>query len=90
MQVQVSKKLLAAFSEQKKNPNYALSFVLNSMDPDSCTEGLKLVDVFSFNSETEAINIDAKNVKLIQLTYDEVDTAIVERLLWIALLFPEI
>lgn len=90
MQVQVSKKLIAAFTEQRKNPNYALSFILDSMDPYACVEGLKLVDVFSFNGETEAITIDTKNVKLIQLTYGEVDAAVVEKLLWIALLFPEI
>ena len=90
MQVQVSKKLIAEFAEQKKNPNYALSFILDSMNPDACVEGIKMVDVFSINGETEGFIIDAKNAKLLTQIYDEIDATIVERLLWIALLFPEI
>ena len=90
MQVQVSKKLIAAFAEQCKNLNYALSFVLDSIDPNVCVEGIKMVDVFSIDGETDCITIDAKNTKLLMQTYNEIDTAIVERLLWIALLFPEI
>ena len=90
MQVKVSKKLMAAFAEQRKNPNYALAFILDSMDPNVCVECIKMVDVFSINGETDFITIDAKNTKLLMQTYDEIDAAIVERLLWIALLFPEI
>ena len=90
MQVQVSKKLIAAFAEQRKNLNYALSCVLDSIDPNVCVEGIKMVDVFSIDGETDCITIDAKNTKLLMQTYNEIDAAIVERLLWIALLFPEI
>ena len=49
-----------------------------------------MVDVFSIDGETDCITIDAKNTKLLMQTYDEIDATIVERLLWIALLFPEI
>ena len=90
MQVKVSKKLMAAFAEQRKNPNYALAFILDSMDPNVCVECIKMVDVFSIDGETDCITIDAKNTKLLMQTYDEIDATIVERLLWIALLFPEI
>ena len=51
MQVKVSKKLIAAFAEQRKNPNYALSFILDSMDPNVCVEGIKMVDVFSIDGD---------------------------------------
>lgn len=90
MIVEVNSKLVAMYKEHSKNPNYALSFILNSMDPDTCIEGIALVDGFTIPGESTGIEIDEKNARAIKSIFGAADSATVTKLLWVAMLFPEI
>lgn len=89
MQFELSEKLIKNYSESSKNPNYSLTFLLNSLDPSTCVAGIKLVDVFSVQGNVIKYEIDEKNIKIIKTLFKEIDNTLIEKLLWIALLLPE-
>ena len=90
MQFELSEKLIRKYSESNKSPNYSLNFLLNSLEPTVCASVIKLVDVFSIQGNTTTYDVDEKNIKIIETLFKEFDSKLVEKLLWIALLFPEI
>lgn len=90
MTAQVSLRLIRAYETSKKNPNYQLDFLLNSIDLDTCNAASKLVEEFKLLGDAHAITIDDNNVKRIQKFYGCCDNGLIEQLLWVALMFPEI
>lgn len=82
--------LIENYKANGKNPNYSLSFLLNSIDPCICADGLRLVETFKILGTTTDYEIDEKNIRAIQKLFGNTDLTTIERLLWIALLFPEI
>lgn len=42
MRFELSKKLISAYNENGKNPNYSLTFILNSVDPSTCAAGAEV------------------------------------------------
>ncbi len=90
MKLELNSKLINSYKEHGKNPNYALSFMLNSMDPKTCVEGIELVDTFSIAGDVVEFQIDDKNARAIKSIFGTVNAVIVTKLLWTALLFPEI
>lgn len=89
MQFELSEKLIKKYSEDSKNPNYSLTFLLNSLDPNTCVSAIKLVDVFNLQGNVITYEIDEKNIKIIKTLFKEIDNKLIEKLLWIALLLPE-
>lgn len=89
MQFELSEKLIKKYSEDSKNPNYSLTFLLNSLDPNTCASAIKLVDVFNLQGNVITYEIDEKNIKIIKTLFKEIDNKLIEKLLWIALLLPE-
>lgn len=89
MRMILNEKLIVAYKENGKNPNYSLSFLLNSLDPSTCTAGVELLDAFTIGGPTAEYEVDDKNFRIIQKIFGKVDAAIVERLLWIAFLLPD-
>lgn len=89
MQFELSEKLIKKYSEDSKNPNYSLTFLLNSLDPNICVSVIKLVDVFNLQGNVITYEIDEKNIKIIKTLFKEIDNKLIEKLLWIALLLPE-
>ncbi len=89
MQFELSEKLIKKYSEDSKNPNYSLTFLLNSLDPNICVSAIKLVDVFNLQGNVITYEIDEKNIKIIKTLFKEIDNKLIEKLLWIALLLPE-
>ena len=89
MQFEISEKLIKAYNENSKNPNYSLNFLLNSLDPSICISAIKLVDVFNIQGNTITYDVDEKNIKIIKILFKEINNNLIEKLLWIALLLPE-
>lgn len=90
MTAQISKRLISAYSTCKKSVNYQLDFLLNSLDMDTCNASMKLVEEFKLLGEAQEIVIDESNVKRIQKTFGSCNNSLIEQLLWIALMLPEI
>ena len=90
MKLTVSTKLIDSYKANSKNPNYSLSFLLNSIDPSVCADGLGLVETFKLAGAAVEYEIDDKNIRVMQQLLGKADSTTVERLLWVALLFPEI
>lgn len=90
MKLTVSTKLIESYKANGKNPNYSLSFLLNSIDPSVCADGLGLVETFKLAGVAVEYEIDDKNIHSMQQLLGNADSTTVERLLWVALLFPEI
>lgn len=86
----VSTKLIESYKANSKNPNYSLSFLLNSIDPNICADCLGLVETFKLDGVAVEYEIDDKNIRAMQQLFGNADSTTVERLLWVALLFPEI
>jgi len=89
MKIEISQKILSAYKNSGKNPNYSLNFILNSLDSSVCKEWVTLPDNFEFQGATFTFEIDEKNVKIVQALFGQIDTTLIERLLWIAYLLPE-
>lgn len=89
MKLELSEKLIKKYTESNKNPNYSLTFLLNSLDPSVCVSAINLVDNFNIHGNTIMYDIDEKNIKIIKALFNITDNKLVEKLLWIALLLPE-
>ena len=90
MKLALNIKLIENYKATGKNPNYSLSFLLNSVDPSICADGLGLIETFKITGATADYEIDEKNIRAIQQLFGNADSATVECLLWVAFLFPEI
>lgn len=90
MKLALNTKLIEIYKANGKNPNYSLSFLLNSVDPSVCAEGLGLVETFKLAGAAVEYEIDDKNIRTVQQLFGNADSTTVERLLWVALLFLEI
>ena len=90
MYFDLSQKLISAYNESGKNPNYSLTFILNSIDPDTCTIGMDIVEHFNLSGDITSFDIDDHNVRALKALFGNVDAMVVEKMLWVAFLFPEI
>ena len=90
MKFDLNSNLINAYKTSNKNPNYSLSFLLSSLDLNSCNLAINLVNTFSLAGNATAFELDNSNAQTIQKIFKKIDSALVERLLWIALFFPEI
>lgn len=89
MKIAVSRQLLDAYASSDKNPNYALTFLLSSLDISAVSEFMPLSGSFAFNGAKSEFELDAKNVQAVQKMFGSTDATLVEKLLWVAALFPE-
>ena len=90
MKVSVSNSLLDLYKQSKKNYNYALDFFLDSLDLEVCSKAMLLVENFKISGDKQIIEIDASNVSLINSIFGDADGNVVERLMWMAIMLPEI
>lgn len=90
MNIQISEKLNAAYINAHKTHNYALNFLLSSMDLDHCAESMRLVEDFKLSGDKIAIKIDDENIDIVKKVFGHADSSLVEQLLWVSILFPEI
>lgn len=89
MRCELSKKLISAYSKNGKNPNYSLTFILNSVDPSTCAAGAELFDSFIISDDKVSFEIDDNNIHALKALFGKVDAVLVEKMLWIAFMLPE-
>ncbi|MGN0179145.1 MAG: hypothetical protein ACI4DY_06865 [Monoglobaceae bacterium] len=89
MRLELSKKLISAYRENEKNPNYSLSFILNSVDPGTCASGADLIDSFIISDDKDSFEIDDNSIRVLKTLFGKVDAVLVEKMLWIAFMLPE-
>ena len=89
MRFELSKKLISAYKENKKNPNYLLTFILNSVDPGTCAAGAELIDSFIISDDKVSFEIDDNNIRALKSLFGNADAILVEKMLWIAFMLPE-
>lgn len=89
MKIAISQQLLDAYASSGKNPNYALTFLLNSLDINSASDCMALSGSFVFEGAKSELDLDAKNAQAVQMIFGSADAPLVEKLLWVAILFPE-
>ena len=90
MEVRISENLHNLFISSCKNCDYSLSFLLNSIDPNTCPECMKLVREFTLLGKEVEIEINDNNINTIQRIFGNKENALIEQLLWISILLPEI
>jgi len=90
MVIQIGKRLNDIYASSHKNFDYALDFVLSSIDVDCCKSALDAVEEFELIGEKTSANINEKTIEKINKTLGYSDDKTVERLLWMAVMFPEI
>lgn len=92
MKILVCKALIDTYKESGKNHNYCLSTILDSLDCDALGPSMKLVDSFDLVGEKIEVEIDDNNIKTINKLVGKTDNfgMLIEQLLCLALLFPEI
>lgn len=90
MRFDLSKKLISMYSENRKNPNYSLTFILNSLDPSTCAAGAEIIDSFVISDEKLSFEIDDNNIRALNALFGKADAILIEKMLWMAFMLPEI
>lgn len=94
MEVKLSTSLCQLYKESKKNMDQALSLLLDSMDPEcymKVFEQICLVESIQDNKRTK-VSLGDSVSKQIYEAFDKeaINDNLINELLWIAALFPEI
>lgn len=89
MRFELSKKLISAYIENGKNPNYSLTFILNSVDPNTCITGAGLIDNFIISNDKVSFEIDDNNIRALKSLFGDAGAVLIEKMLWIAFMLPE-
>ena len=90
MKLKINERLISSFKSMNKNPDYMLEFLLNSIDVDACRNAMELVEEFKLLGTMVEIEINENNISTASQLFGDCDSSTVEKLLWVALLFPEI
>ena len=92
MQVKISKKLKDLYQRAKKSPEYSLQFVADSIDPDCCASAVALVQQFVISDDLCEVTISDDLIAVLKQELDLTDISdmLLEALLWVAVLFPEV
>ncbi len=90
MKVLISDNLKKIFLLSHKNPNYSLDFILSSLDLDTCSNSIMLIDEFKLCGDKVELEIDDSNIKRIRKIFGNSESQLIEKLLWVSVMFPEI
>ena len=90
MKLKINERLVGSFKSINKNPNYMLDFLLSSIDAEACRNAMELVEEFKLLGTTVEIEINENTLSTASQLFGDCDSSTVEKLLWVALLFPEI
>lgn len=90
MKVSVSTALIEQYKSSKKNYNYMLDFFLNSLDLTVCAKTMNLLENFQLAGEKQQIEIDSTNISAIKSAFGKVHDGLIECLIWMAVMLPEI
>lgn len=90
MNIEIGESLHTLYSSANKTPNYALSYLLSSIDIDNCSQCFSVIEEFHIIGKRVSISIDNSNVSTINDIFGNAEPHLIELLLWVAVLFPEI
>lgn len=88
----VSKKIMTLYRSSKRNHDLALHTILNSFDPDTYETAFEIAGIEMNPCESEKIEIGEESYRLLTESFpkNRIDNMLINQLLWIAVLFPEI
>ena len=88
MKFEINFKIVELFNKSSKKYNYMIDWLLSSVDDNLIKYSLSIVKVLSDKTITVDINDD--NCERIKEIFGEINDCIVEKLMTIALMFPEV
>lgn len=90
MTVKIAKRINDIYLSKNKNVEYALDFLLSSIEVDCCKAAIDSVEEFAIIGEKTNIDISDKTVEIVNKVLGCSDEKTIEKLLWVAVMFPEI
>ena len=92
MKIKVYKDIYNLYIKSHKNFDYAIDGILNSFDPECYEDALANILELKLNCERVELEISENIVRKIReaLNLDKVKDELIEVLVWVAVLFPEI
>ena len=92
MEVMISSDLQRIYKESHKNYDMAVMNLLDSFDSNVYTSAFEIITSFSCTGEHVAIKLGKSVVEQIKSAFEdkELTNELINTLLWIAVLFPEI
>lgn len=90
MKFSISKLIINIYRRHDKSEGYSLDFLLSSFDPECCAEAFALFDSLNIKGEKVEIDINESTLTEIKSLFSVVDNKLMEKLLFAAVLFPEI
>ena len=89
MKISVDKKLIDIYHKYEKSVGYMLDFFFFFFDVKCCKETIILFEMNNNGEKTE-IEIDDKTISEINTLFESADDKLIEKLLYFAVIFPEI
>lgn len=92
MKFDISKNLNELYKSKHRNMDYSLDLIINSMDPETCKTAIEMVSELNLGEEKTSIDINSDSVSAIKelVSKETINEKVVELLLWVAILYPEI
>lgn len=90
MKFSVNKGLIDIYRRHDKSEGYMLDFLLSSLDDKCCVDAIKLIDTLNLKGEKAEVDINESTVVEINSLFGAIDNTLIEKLLFTAVLFPEI
>ena len=90
MTVSINKALINIYHKHNKSEGYMLDFLLGSLDSKCCADVFNLFDSLNIKGEKVKVEINDSTVSEINSIFSNVDDKLIEKLLFAAVLFPEI
>ena len=88
--MKINERLVSSFKSVNKNPDYMLDFLLSSIDVNACRNAMEIVEEFKLLGTAVEVEINEKNLYTVNQLFGTSDSNTDEKLLWVAILFPEI
>lgn len=90
MKFLVSDEILSVYKKTNKNIDYMLDYLLSIIDFHNCKMYFEIIKEIKFNGSRIEIEVTDNNVKYIKNLFNKCDNELIEKLLWISVLFPEV
>ena len=90
MTIKIAKRINDIYVSANKNVEYTLDFLLSSIEVDCCKKAIDAIEEFTIIGEKTSIDISDKIVGMVNKVLGCSDEKTIEKLLWIAVMFPEI
>lgn len=90
MKCTISNELVLMFKKTNKNINYMLDYLLSAIDSRNCKQYFQLLIDLTISGEKTEIEISETNIQYTRSIFGYIKDELIERLLWVALLFQEV